>query len=180
MRAIALIIVALLAAGAAFRHSLQPTTLQPAAAQPADPLAPLEFLTGAWRSQDDGQTIDETWSDARGGQILGMFRWLDAGHRITVLELLAISREADRTFLRLRHFDAAMKPWPSEADSPITLALDRQAPGLAQFRAIDGERRLAAVRYESPDPSRLTITVEFPPDPPRAPFIITLARLPSP
>jgi hypothetical protein len=172
----------------AFAAALVSTITAVAAFQPQQPkapgpskheasaLAPVAFLAGSWRGEHEGDLIEEIWSDPQGSQIIGCFRWMDAQRRPVMLELLTVSREGEDTLLRLRHFDAKMTPWPSEADGPIVLRLDSTAPHKAVFRPAEGEKRLGGVSYELPAAGELKITVEFPPEGGRPPLVLTLER----
>jgi hypothetical protein len=138
-----------------------PATQAPA--QPAGrPIAALAFLQGAWRGEVDKSPCEETWSEPLGGHILGMFRWMDPDYNPGMLEILTISEEGDAVMLRLRHFDARLKGWDSEAEAPMTLKLAETAPNKAVFRAVETEKHVASVTYDATTPGHLKIEVAFP------------------
>ena len=109
-----------------------------------------------------------------------MFRWMQGNGGPGMMELLSISSEPEGVFLRLRHFDAKLTPWASEAEGPITLKLspDQSAPKKAVFRGVESEKHLAGVVYDNTAADTLTITITFltPSDgkPAREPLVITL------
>jgi hypothetical protein len=135
---------------------------QPAAQPAGRPIAALAFLQGAWRGEVDANPCEETWSEPLGGHILGMFRWMDPDHNPGMLEILTISEEGDSVMLRLRHFDARLKGWDSEAEAPMTLKLAETAPNKAIFRAVETEKHVASVTYDATTPGHLKIEVAFP------------------
>ncbi len=160
-----------------------------ARARPQTPsLGDCAFLAGAWKgaigegAPNPGQPglgtqdrAEEHWSAPDGTSILGMFRWVNADGTPGVFEILAITQEEGGVFLRLRHMDARLQPWPTET-VPMTLALAEASPGKAVFRAVESEKKLAAVTYHCPTPDELRILVEFAGEKPREPLDFRMKR----
>jgi hypothetical protein len=119
------------------------------------------FLAGAWKATMGEDRMEEQWSAPDGASIMGMFRWVNADGSPNIFEILTITEEPEGVFLRLRHLDAKLQPWTSEP-VPLTLKLDEASAGKAVFRAIDTEKKLAAVTYHCETPDQLRVLVEFP------------------
>jgi len=133
-------LAAALAASAGL-HAVQPPAAKPEVAA----IGSLAFVAGAWRSED-GMT-EEVWSAPAGNGVIGMFRWLKPDGTPAMLEMLAITREADAVRLRLRHYDAALNA-KEEKDKPMTLRLAKVDGPLAEFVAEKDAGDLAGVNYE--------------------------------
>lgn len=131
-----------------------------AADPPADDLANFQFLVGTWRGELGGGLVEEIWSQPQGNAMMGMFRWLDADGGTRLYELLTISREADETYLRLRHFTPEMIAW-EEKDAPVVLKLTETATGRAVFVNESPEERLERIVFHQEEPGRLAIDVVF-------------------
>lgn len=141
--------------------TFQSTT--PQETKPAD-LANFAFLTGTWQGEMNGEFVEEVWSEAQGGAMMGMFRWLHASGTPRMYELLTINRQGDDVFLRLRHFNAAMVAW-EEKDAPVVLKLAtpgaEDKAGRAVFENVSDDARLARIVFHQPKPNELGIDVEF-------------------
>ncbi len=81
----------------------------------------LSWLSGGWKGEKWGGTIEEYWSEPEDGNMIGMFRFIRDG-RIQFTELMYI-QEKDQTLLfRLKHFDKDFKGW-EDKDNPIDFPL---------------------------------------------------------
>jgi hypothetical protein len=132
-------------------------------------LAPFHFLIGTWRGEMGGGLVEEIWSKPEGNALMGMFRWLNPDGRSRMYEMLTISREDDETYLRLRHFSAAMVAW-EEKDAPVVLKLTESAPGRALFVNVTETDRMERIVFHQSEPGKLAIDVEFREDSGRAPL----------
>lgn len=133
------------------------------------------FMAGAWRSAGPGGTTEEHWSAPEGNNIMGMFRWLKPDGKPSMFEILTITEEEGGVFLRLRHFSATLVAKEDKA-SPMTLRLAEAGPDRAVFKAVEGEKSLAAITYERRPADTLHITVAFP-DAGREPLRFELKRI---
>lgn len=127
---------------------------------PADDLANFHFLVGTWRGELGGGLVEEIWSQPQGNAMMGMFRWLNADGGTRLYELLTISREAEATYLRLRHFTSEMIAW-EEKDAPVVLKLTESSTGRAVFVNESPEERLERIVFHQKEPGRLAIDVVF-------------------
>ena len=97
-------------------------------------------LAGVWQSREEG-FAETTWSAPADGRMLGMFRWHRADGSVIVYEVLSIevpaaNDEDPRPLLMLRHLNAALNPWASEADGPMRFrlsAIERPEPGVTEL-----------------------------------------------
>lgn len=80
--------------------------------QPAT-IGALDWLAGHWTGSSLGGTVDEIWSPAQGGEMIGMFRLVQNG-KATFYEFMTISTADDNLTLRLKHFDSALKGWEAQ------------------------------------------------------------------
>lgn len=89
-------------------------------------LADLDWLAGRWVKEDKGQYLEETWSAPVNNSLTGMFRWNRDG-KPWMCELMNLTLDgAGKPIFRLRHFDAALKPW--EKDEPLTYPVTKIEP----------------------------------------------------
>lgn len=141
--------------------------VQPAEqAPPQTPKVALEslaFLAGAWEGSMEGDPVEETWSRPRGDSIIGMFRWQHAGRTI-MWELLTIKAEEAGPTLRLRHFNADVEPWPSEAEGVAAMKATTLEKDRVVFTNESDKGNLASCEYHCPTADRLVITVSFKPE----------------
>lgn len=84
----------------------------PAARPPA--LGDLAWLAGSWRSDDGGETFDETWLPPLGDAMVAVSRAVEGG-KTKLVELSVIEATAAGIVLRIRHFGPALTPWKKEA-----------------------------------------------------------------
>ena len=108
-----------------------------AGAGPADkPSSPtindLAFMTGGWRAEFNGSTLEEHYTAPSNGSLVGLFRWDTAGEpRMT--EHIVIEEHDGGVRLLLRHFNPGLVPWEQEADGPTTFVLNEVRDGRAVF-----------------------------------------------
>jgi hypothetical protein len=130
-------------------------------AAPADAphaLAGLAFMAGEWVIEREGERLEEYWSTPTAGSMVGAFRWERNGE-LWMTELMTIVAESGGPVFRLRHFDAAMRPWEKEDETPYVYRLVSLAPTEAVFEneALDAPRRF---RFARPEPEVLRVVLE--------------------
>jgi hypothetical protein len=121
-------------------------------------LADLAFMAGEWVIERAGERLEEYWSAPTAGSMIGVFRWERNG-RLWMKELMTVVAEADGPVFRLRHFDAAMRPWEKEDETPFVYPLVKLAAAEAVFenQARDAPRRF---RFSQPEPDVLVVVLE--------------------
>jgi hypothetical protein len=60
-------------------------------------------MTGAWRCDDPKEPLEEHWTEARNGVIVGMSRIGDDPER-TIYEIILIEDRAPAPLMSIRHF----------------------------------------------------------------------------
>ena len=103
-------------------------------------VAQLDWLTGTWSGEKDGDRIEETWLPPAAGAMIGAFRWL-RGESVVVYELLALEPAGDSVVLLLRHY------------KPGLVAREGEVEAL-EFRLV--EARDGFVLFDLGDPARPT------------------------
>ena len=140
----------------------------PEAAATAEPkLEDVAWLAGSWHGEGLGGAIEEHWTAASGGTMIGMFRLVVEG-QIRVIEYVMITQEEDRIAYRFKHFRPDYTTW--EEDRPLEFTLigatpteavfhsevpDQHAPRRITYRLV-GEAELAAVVAGSDDRGQLS------------------------
>jgi hypothetical protein len=111
----------------------------------------LAWMTGRWVGEHDADRIEEVWSDAQPGMMLGMFRWHRDGQP-RFYELLTLEPEGDRLIFRIKHFGPGLVGW-EEKDEAVTLDLVSLRAGEAIFLKRGEERWM--VYQAQPDSGEL-------------------------
>lgn len=151
---------------------------QPAARDAESPLTKLAFLEGIWVGDGSNGYMEETWSSARGGNMLGMFRWLRPDDSPVVLELVTMTYEDGEIYHRLRHHDATLTSWEPK-DAPMELRLIESGEGRLLFKNEGKGSDTDTVEYKLDEDGRLLIVVEFPAESGRAPLVLPFKRSPA-
>lgn len=136
-----------------------PPATEPPAAMP-DPLAPFAALAGHWTTAGDSP-MHETWMPTHANNMTGVLRWIAEDGSVRMYELMTLTAEPDGVRLRIRHFDAAMNPWKSEADGPLTARLTDSSSGAHVFSAEPSGGSLATITYDLSEHGRTTVTLGF-------------------
>jgi hypothetical protein len=98
----------------------------------------LAWMVGRWVGEHGADRIEEWWSDAYAGMMLGMFRW-HQGDKPRFYELLSMEPEEGRLVFRIKHFAPGMLGW-EEKDESITFDLVELREGEAVFLERGEER----------------------------------------
>jgi hypothetical protein len=124
------------------------------AAPPSSKLAPVAWLAGSWRSQSDGDQLDEMWSAPSSDSMFGSFRWMKDG-KAWMFEMLTIMDEADGVILRIKHFDHKGVGW-EEKDQAVIFRLARHDAQSAEFERIQSDKTGKLV-YRKPGADELIV-----------------------
>jgi hypothetical protein len=143
----------------------------PAQGLPGASPAGLSWLTGTWLGHNGEDSVEEHWSALRGDTLVGMFRWVRDG-RVRFYELIAIEREGDFLFLRIKHFDPGLVGWEEKDRAhefllvrlgnreAVFLELDQPTPRWAVYRR-EGENRLVSYFARENEPVTETGMFEY-------------------
>jgi hypothetical protein len=89
----------------------------------------LAWMAGSWSGHVNADPVDEHWSHAAGGVMMGMFRWLKNG-QLYLYELLTIEPEGEGLVLRLKHFNRGLNGWEDKVAAiafPLVLLGQQEA-----------------------------------------------------
>jgi hypothetical protein len=96
------------------------------------------WMAGRWVGEHGADRIEEWWSEAHAGMMLGMFRWhQDAVPRF--YELLSLEPDGAQLIFRIKHFAPGLVGW-EEKDAAVTLDLVSLRDGEAIFLKRGEER----------------------------------------
>lgn len=121
------------------------------------PLAGVSFMQGSWTGELNGGRFDEVWTEPAGGNMTGMFRWFgDDG--VFLYELMSIDGGDDSPMYVLRHFDAGLAPWASEANGPMSFDVTVPEPRVMVLSPRDPEE--PTVTYDGRKVGEVLVTVQ--------------------
>ena len=100
------------------------------AASPPATLGGMAWLAGSWTGEGLGGQVEEIWSPAQAGAMMGMFRLLRDG-QTAFYELMTLVEENGSLVLRVKHFNPDLTGWEDKGES-VDFALV----------AVDGDRFL--------------------------------------
>ncbi|HEV7200867.1 MAG TPA: DUF6265 family protein [Candidatus Limnocylindria bacterium] len=81
----------------------------------------LAWVSGRWVGSHGADTIEEQWSAAAGGGMMGMFRAITDSHP-RFYELITFDPEGEGLVCRFKHFNRDLSGW-EEKDEALTLDL---------------------------------------------------------
>lgn len=145
--------LALLIAAPDARLSMQDDVTVVEAAQPIDAAA---FLVGRWTGFGMGGDVEEVWSPAQGGQMVGHFTYARNGAVVFYEILLIRPDEEGGLEMLVKHFNADFTAWEDKEDW-VTFRADGVEEGLLRFKgltvALEGETLTATVTMRKGDGS---------------------------
>ena len=106
--------------------------------RPAARIADLSWLVGRWTGEGLGGQIDEVWSEAAGGSMVGYFRLVRAGKPV-FYEILTIIENEGSLEMRLKHVNADMTGWEEKNDF-VTFKLVKHDASGAYFNGLTFKR----------------------------------------
>ena len=118
--------------------SLSPLPMRAEGAADSPSVDDLAWIVGDWAGEKGGGLVEEQWSSAAGGAMMGMFRWT-SGDEVRLYEFLLIESGPKGPVMRLKHFSPAMKGW-EEKDESLEFHLTSLAEGRAVFE-MDPEKK---------------------------------------
>lgn len=135
-----LLVVALIAALGQTAPGQTPNTLTLAAgaAGPKATIADVAWLTGHWRGEGLGGTVDEIYSEPGGGAMVGHFRLVKDGKAV-FYEIMTILEHEGSLEMRLKHVNADMTGWEEKNDF-VSFRLAKIEPGAAYFSGMTFKR----------------------------------------
>lgn len=121
------------------------------ASAPPDP----SWLVGQWRGGEGAVVYEERWEPARGGAMLGTFRYVQ-GDAVRFYELMTIGPGADGVVtLRIKHFGPELTGWEA-SDAHVGFRLASGGPDELVFV---GVTEPATLRYHRTG-DQLSVTLD--------------------
>jgi hypothetical protein len=105
---------------------------------PAANLEVVKWLSGHWRGEAFGGLIEEVWSAAVGGSMMGAFK-LVVENKVQFYEIETISEENQSLIFRLKHFNKDLKGW-EEKDQTIDFKLVKVTENKVYFNGLTLEK----------------------------------------
>jgi Domain of unknown function (DUF6265) len=127
----------------------------------AESLQDLSWLAGHWVGKTGkGAHIEEMWMPARGGLMIGSFRWEQGNGRwlFEFMSLEASAADAGRLTLRLKHFDRAFTGM-EERTASTTFTSTERTPSRVVFELRE-DARVVRLAYVRTGPDALTVTFD--------------------
>lgn len=135
-------------------------TLPVAAAEHHEPKATVEdlaWMTGSWAGPLGPNTLEEHWTEPKGGTISALVRMTTADATPT-MELIVIEEEGDTLVLRLQQWNPG---WQPRTDGPTEFRLVSVGDRTVTWKA-DGEASITSLTYSRPADDQFTIDVGTP------------------
>jgi hypothetical protein len=105
---------------------------------PAADLSVVKWLSGHWRGEAFGGLIEEVWSSAVGGSMMGAFK-LVVENEVQFYEIETISEENGTLVFRLKHFHRDLKGWEKK-DKTIDFVLVKVMENKVYFNGMTIEK----------------------------------------
>jgi hypothetical protein len=118
-------------------------------------LADLSFLQGDWTSDRSGFVIEESWTDARAGVVLGTSRGAQAG-AIRFIRFAVVEQAGGAVFMRFKRYNADYSAW--ETDGPSVMRLVSAGRGQATFEATNPASDVQRIVYRASDDGSIAVT----------------------
>ena len=141
----------------------------------ASSLQDLSWLAGHWVGKTArGAHIEEMWMPARGGLMIGSFRWEQGNGRwlFEFMSLEAAPAIPGALTLRLKHFDRAFTGMEEKTESTTFTSIERTASRVVfEFKEDARVIRLTYVRtgpdaltvtFDESEPGKPAVRIEFP------------------
>jgi hypothetical protein len=109
-------------------------------------LADIAFLKGNWASDRSGFVIEETWTDAQAGVVLGMSRGVQGG-AVRFLRFAVVEQVGEIVVMRFKRYNADYSSW--ESDGPSVMRLAAAARGEVTFEATDPASDVKRIVYRA-------------------------------
>lgn len=97
-------------------------------------LSVVKWLSGHWRGRAFGGLIEEVWTPATGGSMMGSFK-LIVENQVQFYEIETISEENGTLIFRLKHFNRDLKGW-EEKDRTIDFKLVKVTENKVYFNGL--------------------------------------------
>ena len=110
------------------------------------PLEHFNFMAGSWKGTGMGGQVEEIWTQASGGSLMGAFKLLDEDGT-SFYEFIHILETDQGVVLQLKHFNPDLTGWEEKEDY-VSFPLVKVEKNAAYFRGLT---------YRVPEPDRLEV-----------------------
>ena len=117
----------------------------------------LAWLEGLWVGKINSDYVEEVWTKATAGAMMGMFRWVTKG-RLRLYEFMTIAQNGKNIEMRIKHFDPDLSGWEEKEESTV-FCLSELSDRQAVFFQKSESKPLWLV-YKSPSESTLRLYFE--------------------
>lgn len=105
------------------------------------------WLAGRWQGQLSFGSIEEIWSPASEGIMIGMFRIISRG-KPSLYEFMTLEQKGEGVCLRIRHFNGQFVA-REEKDQHVEFAATAHAPSETTFFVDEGNAKVTLVYRKS-------------------------------
>lgn len=123
----------------------------------AQSLDDLSFLIGSWTSDRGGFVIEESWTDAKAGVVVGSSRGVQNG-AVRFLRFAVVEETPQGVVMRFKRFNADYTTW--EAGGPSVMRLIESGDGRALFEATDDASDVRRIRYRARPDGAVEVTAD--------------------
>ena len=120
-------------------------------------LTDLGFLAGNWTSNRSGFVIEENWSDAQAGVLVGMSRGVQSD-MVRFLRFAVVEQSGDTVVMRFKRYRSDYSSW--EKDGPSVMRLTKAESGLAVFEATDRASDVQRITYRVQPDGTIDVTAD--------------------
>ena len=122
------------------------TALLAASPSSAQSLDDLSFLKGDWTSDRNGFVIEESWTDAKAGVVLGTSRGVQNG-AVRFLRFAVVEAAPDGVVMRFKRYNADYSSW--ETAGPSVMRLVSVNGEGAVFEATEAAADVQRIQYRA-------------------------------
>jgi hypothetical protein len=105
-------------------------------------LADFAWLAGRWQGQWGPRSVEQEWTPARAGMMVGIYRVIESDKTL-VVEILALSESAGGIEYRIRHFTPGLAPWEKSGSSTLLNLVTMDAKRVVFENLVDGQPKHA-------------------------------------
>ncbi|MDE2691574.1 MAG: DUF6265 family protein [Acidobacteriota bacterium] len=123
-------------------------------------VADLAWMTGTWSGAMGPGALEENWAEPKNGSMAALVRGFTGDGATNMIELISIEEENDSLVLRLKQWDAGMKP---RYEGFLVMKLVESKDRMIKFENTgEGAAVLAKLGYSRPADDKFVISIETP------------------
>ncbi|MDW3646936.1 MAG: DUF6265 family protein [Bacteroidia bacterium] len=122
----------------AFSQNANTLQLEEGMSSPPANLLDYDWIAGSWKGKAFGGTVEEVWTHASGGSMMGSFKLVVNGE-VGFYELMTLTQEGETIHMRLKHFHGNLKGW-EEKDETVDFPLVKAEKDKLYFSGLTFEK----------------------------------------